>query len=83
MVAAFGEGATAEEIVQQYPSLDLGDVYAVLAYYLRHRLEVDAHLEARRRRGGVVGAENEARLRPAGAARPAARPPGRRAAGTA
>src|SRR5882757_5571301 len=29
LVAAFDGGATPEEIVQQYPSLDLGSVYAV------------------------------------------------------
>ncbi len=31
VVAAFKEGATAEEIVQQYPSLELADVYAVIS----------------------------------------------------
>lgn len=66
VVAAFRDGATAEEIVQQYPSLDLGDIYAALAYYLRHRPEVEAYLEARRRQGEVVRADNEARLDPRG-----------------
>ena len=33
IVAAFGQGATAEEITHQYPSLHLADVYAVIAYY--------------------------------------------------
>jgi len=32
MVAAFKDGATAEEIVYQYPSLSLAEVYAVIAY---------------------------------------------------
>ena len=31
VVEAFQQGATAEEIVQQYPSLALAEVYAVLA----------------------------------------------------
>lgn len=35
VVAAFKEGATAEEIVWQYPSLSLADVYAVIGYYLQ------------------------------------------------
>ena len=37
VVTAFGDGATAEEIVQQYPSLRLGDVYAILTFYIRRR----------------------------------------------
>lgn len=45
IVVAFQQGATAEEIVQQYPTVPLSDVYAVIAYYLRHRDEVDAYLE--------------------------------------
>ena len=36
VLAAFREGATAEEIVQQYPSLALADVYQVIGYALRH-----------------------------------------------
>jgi len=41
IVMAFTEGATAEEIAQQYPSLQLADIYSVIGYYLRHRSEVD------------------------------------------
>ena len=33
VIAAFADGATAEEIVQQYPSLHLADVYSVIGYY--------------------------------------------------
>jgi uncharacterized protein (DUF433 family) len=82
VVAAFHDGATAEEIVQQYPTLDLGDVYAALAYYLRHRPEVDAYLEERGRQREAVRAENEARFDPRGirarllARRAAQAPPG-------
>jgi uncharacterized protein (DUF433 family) len=66
VVAAFHDGASAEEIVEQYSSLDLGDVYAALAYYLRHRPEVDEYLEEGRRRSAAVQAENEARFDPRG-----------------
>ena len=41
IVTAFHEGATAETIVQQYPSLTLADVYAVIGYYLRHQADFD------------------------------------------
>jgi len=44
VLAAFERGATPEGIVQSFPSLDLGEVYAVLGYYLRHQAEVDSHL---------------------------------------
>ncbi len=30
VITAFLDGATAEEIAQQYPSLDLADVYSVI-----------------------------------------------------
>src|SRR5436305_5627030 len=54
VVGAFDDGATAEEIIQQYPSLQLADVYAVLTYYLRHRVEVAAYLDEREQRAGEV-----------------------------
>lgn len=44
VVVAFNEGASAEEIVLRYPSLDLTDTYAAITYYLRHRSEVDRML---------------------------------------
>ncbi len=47
VVEAFQDGAGPEEIVLQYPVLDLAEVYAVLAYYLRHRDEVDAYVQSR------------------------------------
>lgn len=38
------QGATSEEIRERFPSLSLADVYATIAYYLRHRDEVDEYL---------------------------------------
>lgn len=37
-------GASAEEIVERYPTLDLADVHATLAYILRHRPDIDAYM---------------------------------------
>lgn len=37
-------GHRPEEIVQQFPSLDLADVYTVIGHYLRHREAFDRHL---------------------------------------
>jgi uncharacterized protein (DUF433 family) len=44
VIHAFNAGRTPEEIVQSYDSLLLEQVYAVLAYYLSHRVEVDEYL---------------------------------------
>ncbi len=48
IIQAFQDGATAEEIAQQYPVLALGDIYSVIGYYLHRRSEVDAYLSRRR-----------------------------------
>ena len=37
-------GASAEEIAHEFDSLDLSDVYAVLAYYLKNKQAIDAKL---------------------------------------
>lgn len=44
VIFAFNEGYTAEEIVSQFPSLTLADVYATLSYYLDHRALVDNYI---------------------------------------
>jgi uncharacterized protein (DUF433 family) len=66
LIAAFGRSATAEEIVQQYPSLDLADVYVVIGYYLHHRAEVDAYLQQRQEQATLIRQQNEARFDPTG-----------------
>jgi uncharacterized protein (DUF433 family) len=63
---AFERGATAEEIVQQYPSLTLADVYAVLGYLLRHQATVTAYLQQRAAQCAAVRRENERRFHPQG-----------------
>jgi uncharacterized protein (DUF433 family) len=66
VVYAFRDGATAEAIVDQYPSLRLADVYAVIAYYLRRHTEVDAYLSRAEREAAAVRKENERRFPPEG-----------------
>lgn len=66
VIAAFLQGATAEEIAHQYPSLHLADVYAVIAYYLRRRPEVEAYLRERQEHAEAVRQENERRFDPTG-----------------
>jgi hypothetical protein len=66
VVSAFQEGLTAEEIVQQYPSLALADVYAVISYFLRRRSEVEIYLTNQRRQAGEIRRRDEAGLDPQG-----------------
>ena len=66
VIAAFSEGATPEEIAQQYPTLSLPDVYSVLGYYLRQRTEVDKYLRQRQKQTQGVRKQNELRFDPHG-----------------
>ena len=49
----------AEEIVSQYPTLNLADVYAVIGYYLQHQSEIEAYLRQRRQIANKVCKQNE------------------------
>jgi len=64
VIAAFNEGATAEDIVADYPVLNLADVYAVISFYLHKRAEVDAYLSQRGQQARQTRQENEARFGP-------------------
>ena len=66
IVGAFCRGATAEEIVQQYSSLHLADVYAVIAYYLHHQPEIEAYLQEGQIEALRIRALNEAHSPPVG-----------------
>ena len=66
VLAAFVDGATAEEIVQQYSSLSLADIYSVIGYYLRHTAEVDLYLQQRHKHRESVRQQNEGRFDPHG-----------------
>jgi len=47
VIEAFEAGGTPESIVQAFDTLDLAEVYAVIAYYLRHKDEVKAYMAQR------------------------------------
>lgn len=66
VVTAFLEGATAEEIGEQYTSLQLSDIYSVIGYYLKHKAEVDAYLLERQRQSAVIRQAAEQRFNPIG-----------------
>jgi uncharacterized protein (DUF433 family) len=54
LIAVFNNGETPEQIQQNFPTLDLADIYSALGYYIRHRAEVDAYLEARDREADEI-----------------------------
>ncbi|MBR8832162.1 MAG: hypothetical protein N5P05_002391 [Chroococcopsis gigantea SAG 12.99] len=66
VVNAFREGCTPEEIGQQYPSLQLPDIYLVIGYYLRHRDEVHTYLAERERQANTIRQEAQQRFNPIG-----------------
>src|SRR5688572_23160284 len=66
VIGAFLDGGSAEEIACQYPSLELADVYAIIAYYLRQRSDVDDYLRWREKEANTVQQQNETRFDPTG-----------------
>ena len=62
VITAFYHGESAEEIAENFPTLDLADAYGVIAYYLRHRAEVDAYMDEYRRQAEALRREIEARF---------------------
>jgi len=49
VVYAYLQGQTAEQFCQDFPSVRLADVHAVIAYYLQNRETVDRYLRLRER----------------------------------
>jgi uncharacterized protein (DUF433 family) len=66
VVYAFDEGATPEEIAQDFPTLDLAAVYSVISYYLQNRAEVEQYLEQRKTQRDELKGEIETRFNPLG-----------------
>ena len=64
IVGAYRMGATAESIAQGYPSVKLGEVYAVIAYYIRHRADIDTYIHSRELEADRVRREFEAEFAP-------------------
>jgi len=66
VVAVFKQGSTAEEIVYRYPSLQLADVYATVAFYLNHQQEVETYLQQRQQQAQEIRKMNEGKFDPQG-----------------
>jgi uncharacterized protein (DUF433 family) len=54
VLSAFISGQTPEVIVDSYDTLELGDVYAVIGYYLRHKDYLDQWLAQREREADEI-----------------------------
>lgn len=62
VVYAYKRGDTPEQIAQDYSSLAIADIYAAIAYYLRHEQEIEAYLERRREEADAVREEYKRRF---------------------
>jgi hypothetical protein len=61
VIREFHNGAEPEAIAHGFPTLKLADVYGVIAYYLRHRQEIDEYLHSRRQEAEKLRQEIEAK----------------------
>ena len=64
VVYSFWQGASPETIIDQYSSLSLEDVYLAIGYYLRHREEIDAHIQREDAEAKTIQQEIEAQYTP-------------------
>jgi uncharacterized protein (DUF433 family) len=60
VIDEYERGAAPEGIVRAYDTLELADVYAAIAYYLRHRDEVQAYMKRREEDALALRAKIEA-----------------------
>lgn len=61
VVTAFQLGSTPDDLSRQFPPFELSDVYAVLAYYLQNKDEVDEYLREGEEEAKRLRAEIQAR----------------------
>ena len=47
VIRSYLRGDTPEDIVREYPTLNLADTYGAIAYYLQHRDQVEEYLQRR------------------------------------
>lgn len=64
IVGYFKQGKSPEELAYSFPTLGLSTIYATIAYYLRHEIEVDAYLEQQGRESDAIRSIIEAHQGP-------------------
>jgi uncharacterized protein (DUF433 family) len=62
IVREFKDGATPEQIQEDYPSVTLSDIYSVVAYYLQHSRAVEDYVNAQAQAAREVRREVESRV---------------------
>lgn len=62
VIEQYANGMAPEDMVRAYDTLELSDVHAVIAFYLRHREEVEAYLKQREESAEALRAKIEAEL---------------------
>ncbi len=63
IIHQFRTGATAEQIQEDFPSVTLADIYAVIAYYLQHSQEVEKYFVEQSQRSSDTRQELEGKLK--------------------
>ncbi len=58
------QGESPEDLYKGFPTIPLQDIYAVIAYYLSHRAEVDSYLKKRNDEAERIRQEIEASYPP-------------------
>jgi uncharacterized protein (DUF433 family) len=51
------QGMSAQQILEEFPDLDLGRIHAALAYYYANKAQIEADLRAERRLGEDLAAQ--------------------------
>jgi uncharacterized protein (DUF433 family) len=64
VIHAHQQGESPQGIVEMYEALDLGDVYAVIAYYLSHQAQVDEYLRQSEEQPAAIRRKIEGAQRP-------------------
>lgn len=59
LVSAFERGDSPEAIHESYPTVALGDIYAIVTYRIRHRDEVNLYLAERAEQRAAARAKVE------------------------
>lgn len=60
VIRAYQSGLSAEQLAERFDTLELADIHAVLAYYLRHRAEVEDYLRRRQAEAEEIRRQIEA-----------------------
>src|SRR5205807_841244 len=62
LITAHKQGATPEQIAEQFPTLKLADIYLTIGYYLEHQSEIDDYLDEQEQLATELRRQNEARF---------------------